>query len=64
MTQVQTNLGLAGTDASAADNALSSANTLLNQLVSIAAREQAARPAAATPGDSGSTGCRALRSNW
>jgi flagellin-like hook-associated protein FlgL len=35
--QVQTNLGLASTQASAADNALTSAGTLLQQLTSIAA---------------------------
>jgi flagellar hook-associated protein 3 FlgL len=38
ISQVQTNLGLAKTEASAADNALSSASNLLNQLVSIAAQ--------------------------
>ncbi len=48
ITQVQTNLTLANTQATAADNALSSANTLLNQLVSIAAQGSSGTASSAT----------------
>jgi flagellar hook-associated protein 3 FlgL len=47
ITQVQTNLNLANTQATAADNALSSANTLLNQLTSIAAEGSSSTATAA-----------------
>lgn len=48
ITQVQQNLSLASTQASIADNALSSANTLLNQLTSIAAQGASSTATAAT----------------
>ena len=48
VTQVQTNLNLASTNGSVADNALSSASTLLNQLTSIAAQGASSTSTAAT----------------
>ena len=48
ITQVQTNLNLAATQANTADGALSAANTLLNQLTSIAAEGANSTTTAAT----------------
>jgi flagellar hook-associated protein 3 FlgL len=48
ITQVQTNLGLANTQATAADTALAAANTLLNELTSLAAQGASSTSTAAT----------------